>query len=67
MSDISRSVWELDDYDRIKNSFDNMSKLDRTDLFAIGLVSFVLYKEIKNESCIKLEDERWVENDLQGL
>lgn len=67
MSDISRSVWELDDFDRIKNSFDNMSEIDKTDLFAIGLVSFVLYKEIKNESCIKLENERWVENDLQGL
>lgn len=67
MSDISKSVWELDDYNRIKNSFDNMSELDKTDLFAIGLVSFVLYKEIKNESCIKLENERWVGNDLQGL
>ena len=64
MSDISKSVWELDDYERIKNSFENMSQIDRIDLFAIGMVSFVLYKEIKNESCIKLENERWVENDL---
>lgn len=64
MSDISKSVWELDDYDHIKNSFENMSQIDRIDLFAIGMVSFVLYKEIKNESCIKLENERWVENDL---
>ena len=64
MSDISKSVWELDDYDRIKNSFENMSQIDRIDLFAIEMVSFVLYKEMKNESCIKLENERWVENDL---